>query len=102
MAEPVDEGRAKEPESTPLGVRIAMRRIPDRKADRKAREARQAIDSPEGEGLRQAEQIGKIAQQARSWERLPKVPYSPKGAYGTSIASRKIASALRDCDEDMF
>ncbi len=36
-----------------------------REVDRKAGEARQAIDSPEGEGLRQAEQIGKPRSKAR-------------------------------------
>jgi hypothetical protein len=38
--------------------------LPDREVDEKAREAREAIDSPEGERLRQAEQIGKSRRKA--------------------------------------
>jgi hypothetical protein len=38
--------------------------LPDREVDEKAREAREAIDSPEGESLRQAEQIGKSRRKA--------------------------------------
>ena len=38
--------------------------LPDREVDEKAREAREAIDSPEEESLRQAEQIGKSRRKA--------------------------------------
>ena len=33
--------------------------IPEREVDQKAQEAREAIDGPEGDSLRRAEQIGK-------------------------------------------
>lgn len=38
--------------------------LSDLEVDEKAREAREAIDSPEGERLRQAEQIGKSRRKA--------------------------------------